>query len=198
MNQRSRKNSVSNRTSDPLIAPITPEQLADFLGLDYDPSDDALLESFILATSQFYIATTNNELLQRNYIMKFDSMPLESPSVGGLSPVYGYIEPWLNLGVWPVESVSALYYDDVVQLSPEVDLDSKPARVFVDNYAVKIQADYLAGYTTAEKIPANVLQGITAMSAYLYEHRGSCSAAQAAKDSGAMTMWRIESIMVTL
>lgn len=195
LSQRNQLNAVSNRTSDPLVSPVTAQELADFIYADVDPVMDGLL----LAACQEYINLTHNELLQRNYVMKFARPQEYSRSVGGISPVYAHVKDFLSLGVWPVDSITSMTADSDDVLA-DVDFDGamKPARIYIEKFYRDIEVGYLAGYATSDEIPANALLGIKMMAAYLYEHRGSCSVTDASRQSGAYALWCSDAIMVTL
>ena len=195
-NQRLRPNAQSNTTRDPLISPVTLSEFSDFLGLDYDSSQQSLLESHLLAACGWYIAHSNNELLSRSYNLKFDRYP-SGESFGGLGPAYARYDAWIDFPLAPVESiVDVTSGGDTVSFTS--DLDSKPARLFTDACSQEISIDYIAGYETASDIPASVLLGIKMMAAYLYEHRGSCSVGDAAKDSGAMSVFGFNAMILSL
>lgn len=196
LNQKLKPNKVSNTTSDPLVSPVTAEKLADYLGLDYSASDDALLNAHLLTACGWYIAHTNNELLQRNYKLKFDRYP-SSDSYGGLSPVFSASDAWIDIPLTPVSSVTDCTFDDVPELF-SADLDSKPPRIFTDNYGQNIVINYVAGYATADDIPSNAILGINMMAGYLFDHRGSCSIDNAAVDSGAASVWGYNAMILSL
>ena len=183
-NQRTRPNQQSNKTVDPLVSPVTPEGLADYLGLDYSPEDDVLLNSFLLTACGWYIAHMNNELLQRNYTLKFDRYP-SGESFSGLSPVYANLDSWISIPLTPVSVINDVTASgDTVAFTS--DLDSKPPRVFLTSYAQDITVTYTAGYATASDIPQNVILGINMLAGYLYEHRGACEINDAVNKSGAV------------
>ena len=196
-NQRVRANKQSNSTTDPLVSPVTPEELADYLGLDYEPSDDILLNSFLLTACGWYVAYMNNELLARDWTLKLDRYPSQGESFSGLSPVYANLSDWINIPLYPVSIINDIQVDGEVAVFT-YDLDSKPPRVFLNNYGEDIVITYNAGYATASDIPQNVILGINMMAGYLYEHRGACDIGNAAKDSGAMSVWGYNAMILSL
>lgn len=196
-NQRTRPNKQSNNTTDPLVSPITPEEFSDYLGLDYDASQDDLLNSHLLAACGWYIAHMNNELLSRNWSLKFDRYPSQGESFSGLSPVNANLSSWIDIPLYPVSIVNNVDIDTVVTAFTD-DLDSKPPRIFLDSYGENIVITYTAGYATASDIPQNVILGINMMAAYLFEHRGACDIGDAAKESGAMSVWGYTAMILSL
>jgi len=195
-NQRATPNAQSNTTNDPLVSPVTAEQFADYLILDYSPSDDVLLNAHLLTACGWYIAHMNNELLQRDYSLKLDRYPTQGDSFNGISPIAANIQPWAILPLYPVTAVASVLVDNFVA-EFETDLDSKPPRVFMST-GIKIDITYTAGYPTASDIPANIILGINMMAGYLYEHRGSCDIGHAAKESGAASVWGYNAMILSL
>ena len=196
-NQRVRVNKQSNTTSDPLVSPVTPEEFASWLGLDYEPSDDILLNSFLLTACGWYIAHMNNELLSRDYTLKFDRYPGQGESFSGLSPIYANLTPWIDIPIYPVSVVTNVEVDGDVEVFTD-DLASKPPRVFFENFAKNIVITYTAGHATISDIPHNVILGINMMAGYLFEHRGACDIDNAAKQSGAMSVWGQNAMILSL
>ena len=172
--QKSKPNQASNRTLDPLVSPIAPQDLAEFIGAIYDPAQDAFLTSFLLAASAQYIAYTNNELLSRDYVYKLDRWPEQSPSYSGLGfePARGH--SWIDIPLNPVLDVTQVMANGQnITANVSLDLSSKPQRILTEtSWMQDIQVDYSAGYATAENIPQSAIVGIKMLAAYLYEHRG--------------------------
>jgi len=195
-NQRATPNRQSNTTADSLVSPVTPEQFADYLSLDYSPSDDALLNAHLLTACGWYIAHMNNELLERTWSLKFDRYPSQGDSFAGLGPVYADSQPWVDVPLYPVSVINSVLVDESIVTFTD-DLDCKPPRVFMDA-GCKIDISYTAGYPTPSDIPPNIILGINMMAGYLYEHRGSCSIGDAAKESGAASVWGYNAMILSL
>lgn len=196
-NQRTKPNKTSNNTTDPLVSPVTPEQFADYLGLDYSPSDDVLLNSFLLTSCGWYIAHMNNELLARDWTLKFDRYPTQGESFSGLSPINAMANYWIDIPLYPVSLINSVEVAGEVEVF-ESDLDSKPPRLFLNNYGENLVISYNAGYATVSDIPQSVILGINMMAAYLYEHRGACDIGNAAKESGAASVWGYNAMILSL
>ena len=193
-NQRARPNKQSNTTADALVSPVTPAQFADYLELDYSPSDDTLLNAHLLTACGWYIAHMNNELLQRQWLLKFDRYPSQGES---LSPVAANLSPWVNIPLYPVTVIDSVTVDTIAETVTS-DLDSKPPRVFFTSYGENIEITYTAGYPTAADIPPSIILGINMMAGYLYEHRGACDIGNAAKESGAVSVWGYNAMILSL
>lgn len=197
-NQRLRTNKRSNTTSDPLVSPVSPEEFADYLGLDYEPQDDALLNAHLLAACGWYVAHMSNELLSRTWSLKFDKYPTNGESLSGLSPDYANLSDWIDIPLYPVTAISSVTAETLAQVFT-FDLDSKPPRLFLDNMFIKdIVITYSAGYATKSDVPPNIILGINMMASYLYEHRGACDIGDAAKESGAMSVFGYNAMILSL
>ena len=196
-NQRLRPNKSSNRTTDSLVSPITPQQLADFLSIDYNAADANLYNGFLLAACDACIKYTNVELLQRTYTFKSDRYPERQEGYGGVGIMYAYRSWWINLPVYPVISVTSVEVDGTAADDPSIDLDSIPARVEPKEMGA-IEIVYEAGHATAAEINSQLLLGVKMLAAYLYEHRGMCDVTDAVRASGAATLWDSAKVMVTL
>jgi hypothetical protein len=195
--QRSVANKTSNTTTDQLVSPVASSELADYLGMDYSSSDHAILNSHLLTACGWYIAHMNNELLQRSWRLKLDRYPTQGDSFGGLSPIYANLLPWIDIPLYPVASIDSVTVDTVTETVTS-DLDSKPPRVLFTNYGNNIEINYTAGYLSASDIPASVILGINMMAGYLYEHRGACGIENAAKESGAISVWGYNAMILSL
>lgn len=196
-NQRLRANKSSNRTTDALASPVTAQELADFLSIDYDAADASLYNGFLLAASDACIRYTNLELLQRTYTYKADRSPERQQGYGGVGIMYAYRAWWINLPVYPVISVTTVEVDGDTADSPQIDLDSRPARVEPSEMGA-IEIVYEAGHATAAEINPQLLLGMKMLSAYLYEHRGMCDATEAVKASGAASLWDSAKVVMSL
>ena len=183
----SRPNNVSSTTTEVLVSPITPEQFADFMSLEYLASDDDLLNAFLLTACQMCIAYTNNELLERTWVYRADRIPEVSKGYGGLGPVPAVLEPWISFPITPIQSITGVTLDGDAYTDFTTDLNSRPARIELDDNGV-IEITYLAGVATAVEIDSRLLLGINMLAMYLYDNRG-CDMAQAVEASGAVAAW---------
>lgn len=196
-NQRLRPNQSSNRTSDPLVSPVSAEQLADFLSIDFVEADRDLYNGFLLAATDACIKHTNIELLEREYTLKYDRFPERQSGLAGVGLMYAYRAWWMNLPVYPVSSVTSVIVNDEPADDPLIDLDSRPARVEPRELGETIIV-YTAGHATAAEINPQLLLGIKMLAGYLYEHRGMCDVKDAIKSSGAGSLWDSARMVITL
>jgi hypothetical protein len=196
-NQRLRSNKSSNTTSDPLVSPVTAQELADFLSIAYSSADASLYNGFLLAATDACIKHTNIELLEREYTFKSDRYPERQQGYGGVGIMYAYRSWWINLPVYPVISVDSVTVDGTAADDPMIDLDSRPARVEPKEMGAVV-IEYTAGHATAAQINPQLLLGIKMYAAYLYEHRGMCDVNEALKSSGASALWDSARMVVTL
>jgi hypothetical protein len=196
-NQRLRPNKSSNRTAAPLVSPVTPQQLADFLSIDYDSADSDLYIGLLLAASDACINYTNIELLSRQYTYKADRFPERQSGFGGVGIMYAYRSWWIDLPLFPVIAVNSVKIKGEAAVDPLIDLDSRPARVDPREMG-SVEIVYTAGHEAVDSINPQLLLGITMLAAYLYEHRGACDVASAVKQSGAATLWDSARMLVTL
>jgi len=196
-NQRLRANKISNKTTDALVSPVTPQQLADFLSIDYNSADADLYNGFLLAATDACIKHTNIELLERDYTLKADRFPERQPGYGGVGIMYAYRSWWIDLPLYPVSAVTSVEIDGETADSPEIDLDSRPARIDPKEMGAVV-IEYTAGHATAAQINPQLLLGIKMYAAYLYEHRGMCDVNEALKSSGASALWDLSRMIVAL
>lgn len=203
-NQRTRPNVISNRTSDLLVSPISTDEMANFLGLSLPLSvaDGVLLDGLLVASCQYYIDYTNNELLTRTYSLRFDRFPERQSGFSGLGAMGSNQDWWVTIPVWPVSIINSVTVDGEILTDGDdysYDLNSKPSRLSLEQtLAPNIVIDYDAGYATAADIPPNALSGIQLLTAYLFDHRGACDVSNAAKESGAVVLWKSNVMILTL
>lgn len=195
-NQRNEPVRRSNRTIDLLLSPVTAAELADWLSLDYDPADDALLDSMLLSACDAYIKLTNREILQRSYTLKLSRTPERQSGYGGLSAMPAASVWWVELPLWPVSSVSSVTIGGDAVTDYTADTDAQPAIVELPWTMEEIVIQYKAGYADSDSVPENVKTGIKMFAAYMYEHRGACDADMTMQKSGAYTMWARDVILL--
>jgi len=196
-NQRLRPNKYSNKTSDALVSPVTAQELADFLSIEYASADAGLYNAFLLAATAACIDYTNIELLERDYTFKSDYYPQRQDAYAGVGMMYAYRAWWINLPLYPVSAVTSVEVNGVAADEPMIDLVSRPARVEPQEMGA-IEIAYTAGHTTAAAIDPRLTLGIKMLAAYLYEHRGACDVTQAMTASGAASVWNQCRMMVSL
>lgn len=195
-NQLLAPNVSSNVTSAPLISPVSVEAFADWLGVD---ATDPLLEGLLLSASQAFIDYTRNELLEREWTVRFDRWPEVQAGLSGLGGMHASMQPWLKLPLAPVTAVLQVRrgYDPVEivdSIDYTVDLRSRPARVVTNWFSSPfIEVDYVAGYpgdsSGSNEVPQDIKTGIMMYADYIYGHRGGCEIESIVKESGAGAVW---------
>jgi len=196
-NQRLRPNKSSNKTLDPLVSPVTAEQLANFLSIDFVEADRDLYDGFLLASTDACIKYTNIELLEREYTLKYDRFPERQSGMAGLGLMYAYRSWWIQLPLYPVTAVVSVTVNDEPADDPEIDLDARPAAVEPKELG-ETEIVYTAGHADASEINPQLILGIKMFAAYLYEHRGMCDVKEAVRASGAATMWDSAKMVMSL
>lgn len=186
-----------------------------YLRIEEDETeDDAVIAAMLRAAQERCETYTGRALLSRQYRLYLDRWP------GQASPAYwegwrtgyqgdldGPVKAWVDLPRPPLVSVETVTtYDDsdAGQVWPAtsyyVDTASVPGRIVkrkgqtwptADRAANAIEIDYTAGYgVDPSQVPEALRNGVLAMLAWLYEHRGEeLDAAKASASSGAEIQW---------
>jgi uncharacterized phiE125 gp8 family phage protein len=173
----------------------TPEDLRELLRLNESDETDAYLNGLLLAATMYAEKYLNRTFiysdLTRQYEVKDDRSTLA---------LERYRDTTIYLPYGPVIFVDRVYAVDMYGAETEIDvyrLDivSSPAKLLISQsfcFDVDglVKIDYTAGYGEyAANIPAPIVQGVLQHAAYMYEHRGDCEANEAAKMSGAHTIY---------
>jgi hypothetical protein len=195
-NQRLRPNYQSNKPQDVLLSPVSPSELADFLSLEFC-SDTELLTGYLLAATQACLDYTNIEMLERQWVLKMDRNPERQAGYLGVGLMHAYAAWWVQLPVYPVQSIDSVKVAGESVTARSIDLDSRPARVEVDESGA-IEITYTAGHASIQDINPQLLLGIKMLAGYLYDHRGACDVGEAVKASGAAMMWGNSRMVITL
>lgn len=195
-NQRLRPNYQSNKPQDVLLSPVSPNELADFLSLEFC-SDTELLTGYLLAATQACLDYTNIEMLERQWVLKMDRNPERQAGYLGVGLMHAYAAWWVQLPVYPVQSIDSVKVAGESVTARSIDIDSRPARVEVDESGA-IEITYTAGHASIQDINPQLLLGIKMLAGYLYEHRGACDVGEAVKASGAAMMWGNSRMVITL
>lgn len=180
----------SNQAASALVNPITAEQLADFMALDYDASLDDLLDGFISTACEIAIKYTNHELLEREQLLTIvDEQPYKSRVVDSYR-----VNNQIKLPRYPVSAVA-----DVTSQTEQVGyserLSMRPAYITVSEIRTEYEVTYTAGYPTASDIPATYLNAVKTLAAFIYNNRGDCDLDNVIKQSGAalgLDMMRVQ------
>lgn len=173
-NQTTQPNLIQSWTNDPIVSPVTNQELADFLAVE---SNDPLLPGLALSATAAVMKFTNVELVRRNWHWQADRFPERQPSYLGLGSTPAVSQWWVTLPAWPLVSVESATADDF-------EFETHSSRLFVDKPEYPLSVEYKAGYETAD-VPDIYKQAIMMLAAFMYEHRGDCDATEAGRRSGA-------------
>ena len=173
---------------------ITDAELADWLGVD--PSDPLLAAMSIAATSatieflQFELITRERVTVYEDWpTLGTNTAPSLSPNDLGLNLIVDI--PYARLASPIVLDVEAggeatTDYRILMHLPAAVYFNSLPVLDPSDAPALKMT--YNAGYGTIDDVPQVIKTAVTMVAAYLYDHRGECSAEDSIRLSGADIM----------
>lgn len=173
-NQTTQPNAIQSWTNDPIISPVTNQELADFLAVE---PTDPLLTGLALSATAAVMKFTSVELVRRTWHWQADRYPERQAAYLGLGSTPAVSQWWITLPAWPLVSVESVTADDF-------EFETHSSRLFVHKPEYPLAVEYTAGYETAY-VPDIYKQAIMMLAAYMYEHRGSCDANDAGRLSGA-------------
>lgn len=177
------------KTSDPLVSPVTAQELADYAVLD---AADPAIPSVLLIATDAVIQFLGYDLTPRNWVLTLWDWPHTGtktspnlyPSVHSLDRViplpYAALVSVTSVEAYGVATTDYVAREDMIVLNRGIPRDE-----YQDNADPALVVEYNAGLSP---IPEAVRQAILAMGAYLYEHRGACDVTDALKASGANRM----------
>lgn len=180
--------------STDVVAVITDDELADWLGVD---NTDPLLPAMSVASTSAIIEFLQFELITRERVTVYEDWPTVGTNTApSLSPN----DMLLNL----IVDIPYARLTDPVVLAVEAGgaatteyriLEQLPAALYFNalpvldpNDAPALRMTYNAGYGAIGDVPKVIKTAVTMVAAYLYDHRGECSAEDAIKLSGADIM----------
>ncbi len=200
------------QTVAPAQEPATIAELKARLALDSgDTSEDTMLTSFVAAARERVESYTGRSLITQTWQMALDDFPAEREEwFDGVRemPISELRTPsrWIELPKHPLQSVTSITQYDTSETANVVDSDvynvdtfQEPARIALGFGQVwpaitlrsinGIIIEFIAGYgDDPADVPTVIREAILASAAYMYEHRGACSADKAFKESGAADM----------
>lgn len=190
-------NGQTFQRTDPGLPAASADELQELLRLDVEAGEysvETYLDGLLLSASEYAARFLNRSLITTEWTRQWD-----------LSAQHGLrIEFKRDFGSYlpfgPVTSVDRVYWLSGDGAETEItsyytDLLGDPARVYLRDWSAgreiaSIRVEYTAGYGEAyAAVPRLIQQGILQHAAYMYEHRGDCGAAEAAKLSGAHDMY---------
>lgn len=182
------------RTTDTLVAPITLQELADWLVVDVN---DPVLQGVSLSATDAAIQFLGFELLTRTYIAEAWDYPFtgtqKHPQISRQDFVFDQLIPLPYANLLQVIRVE-LFGQDTQNFIPRSDaivLQNPKILVtdFKGNVDPAILVEYQAGFgADVADVPAVIRQAIIMTAAYQYEHRGECAAGDALRKSGAFEL----------
>lgn len=182
-------------TNDPLVSPVTNQELADWLYLDDDT--DPLLPVMTVTATQAVVDYMQRDLLPRAWILTHEDWPSVSPARRYSDVTFDFT---CFKRVIDLPYAGAISVDTVTVYGEETTeyrlLDSLPSKIkfhyratVTDENEPAIVVNYTAGMgATPADIPQAIKTAILMIAAYMFEHRGQCDAETAIKDTGAATV----------
>lgn len=189
-------------TTDPLVSPATPAELATWLRLDDD--GDPILQVMLNEATEIVRAYLGYDVSAEPRTFTYTlnrwphsgtaSYPNLSKSLSGYAHSirlpWGNVQSVESVTVWGEASASFDTYGDILWFNDAstVYTSGSPALVAV----------YTSGYNP---IPQQIVTSIIRVAAFLYEHRGACTVEDAINQSGVtigLTPYRNPDIMVIM
>ena len=184
-------------TLDPLIAPVTDQELVDWARLDSD--DPKIGPSLIMATS-LVISFLKLDLLQRTYTLTHDDWPTVGTTTGSKLSRQTYASnPRIDLLYANLLSITTVKVNGVLLTTDDYRLIAgKPYKLEFQTFSQSvsyfkefpaIEIVYEAGYALATSIPDPIKQAVLIVASYLIMNSG-CAAGNAINESGAAELLR--------
>ncbi|MFA5703778.1 MAG: phage head-tail connector protein [Advenella sp.] len=193
------ENGRTYQRTDPGLPGASVEELRELLRLEDDSGEytvDTYLDGLLLTATEYASRYLNRSLITTEWTRQFD-LAMQT----GLHLEYKR-ERGLYLPFGPVDSVDRVYWistdgteNTIESTAYYIDLLGDPARVYLRQWVAgreiaMLRIEYTAGYGESyAEVPRLIQQGILQHAAYLYEHRGDCGADEAAKLSGAHSVY---------
>lgn len=203
---------LSRTAQNPEPLAIELASLKDFLGIEpADTSSDALLSYLARSSQSFLRHLLGIEFINSTYVVTYDCVPQKSDvwwdgvREGAISDLYSE-QRYLECPASPLVSITSINFYGTDGTPNLVDTSiyfaetqSNPGRAVLNfgkvwptiilRPAAGIEITFVAGYgTTASDVPFDLQQAVIAMTAYLFEHRGTCEVSDAYRKSGAQSM----------
>lgn len=176
-------------TDDPLISPVSSDELVDWARLD---SDDPMIDGALIAATSAVIAFLKLDLINRTWTLIHEDWPITGtmscPSISRqtYSPKRRIELPYANL-----VSITEVLLNGEEETEYRV-IKGKPYRIQLDSLGYTtsdsdaLEVTYVAGYgVSANDVPAPIKQAILMTATYIISHNGECDAGNAISMSGA-------------
>lgn len=180
---------MTARTTDPLVSPVTVDDLADWLGVD---NTDTLLPAVLASSTDAVIRWLAFDLEPRAWTLTLWDWPVigtrSAPNLSGplsrlareIGLPYAAIQSVESVSVYGTATTEFVARDDSIVFGQGVPYDR-----YKDNEEPAIVVEYTAGMNP---IPAAVKDAIKMLASFLYEHRGACDVMDGLNRSGAAMM----------
>lgn len=172
-----------------VVAVIADQELADWVGVDVS---DPLLSPMAIAATAAVIEFLQLELVNRERVTTYEFWPTLGTNTGrSLSPGTAALNPAIELPYANLITVGGILVGGEATTDYRI-LDLPTAAIYFDaipsfsDDVAAIVATYTAGYGVAPgDVPEVIRTAVTMAADFLYNNRGSCSAADALEKSGA-------------
>lgn len=182
------------KTADPIVAPVTTQELADYLRLD--DTSDPVLSGILIAATDAAIQFMGRNIINRSYYhRRWDWPVIGDIRERNLAAPDGYFMREISLPYGSVVSVGSVTiygeaYTDFIARDDSVIIKTPssllPAKT---NNDPAIEVSYTAGMgALAADIPQPIKQAVLSMAALMYDHRGACDTGDMLNQSGAKFM----------
>jgi hypothetical protein len=184
-------------TLDPLVAPLTDQELVDWGRFDSD--DPKIGPSLIMGTS-LVISFLKLDLLQRSWKLTHEDWPTVGTLSGSKLSKHTYASNTrVSLLYANLLSITTVKVNNEVQTTDDYRLiPGKPWQIEFQTFSTAtayykefpaIEIEYEAGYALASSIPDPIKQAILITSSYLIMNSG-CASGNAINESGAAELLR--------
>jgi len=200
-------------TVAPASEPVTAAELRTQLRTDSTDLPDAQAEAYIEEARQEFEDQTGLALIDQSWQLTLDSWPVyrrggewwDGVRDGAISDLQGG-DGSVYMPRYPLSAITSVTtYDEDSNSAPvtvattfDIDTQQRPGRISLQSGATwpiamrptnAIEIVYVSGYgASASDVPAPLRRAVRSMAAYLYQHRGDCSAGDAYTQSGAASI----------
>jgi hypothetical protein len=183
---------------EPVISPVSVQELADWLALD---GTDSILGALLKSATSQVIDYIGLELIDRKRKLIFETLPhngtITAPNLSGNNAYEVRPIPLLYSGT-RVSIESVLYFGEDITAQCQIK-EGKPSGLIIPHRLNLCKEDKNAleiTYTTGfgSDIPEQIKEGILTLAAFNYENRGGCASENALVQSGAaklLARWRV-------
>jgi len=171
-------------------AVTTDQELADWLGVDVT---DPLLAAMNTTATAAVIEFLYSELIDRERVVVYQNWPVVGTLTGrSLSPQDSYSSAIVELPYSRLQSVTSAEVAGDLSIEYTI-LDTLPSKLDFDSISIAddvpaLKVQYFAGFGTIADVPTTIKTATLMAADFMYNNRGSCSAADALDKSGAASI----------